>query len=45
MDAEVGGKKEEIRGLRFEGSSATSTGSGFNGWMLRKKTGWGNNNE
>ncbi|MEG4291925.1 hypothetical protein Q5692_24820 [Microcoleus sp. C2C3] len=49
MDAEVGGKKEEIRGSTFERSSATSRRSGFNGWMLRfergKKRGWAKKNE
>jgi hypothetical protein len=35
--------------LRFEGRVLEKFGNepctGFNGWMLRKKTGWGNKNE
>jgi hypothetical protein len=35
-------KRFEVRGReKFDNESCT----GFNGWMLRKKTGWGNKNE
>jgi hypothetical protein len=47
MDAELGGKKEEVGGWRLEdrGKFGNEPCTGFNGWMLRKKTGWGNKNE
>jgi hypothetical protein len=44
MDAEVRGKKEEV-GSEVRGKFGNAPCTGFNGWMLRKKTGWGNKNE